>query len=114
MAGKPRAADTTRSKPVGHAVQRLRLSRRARLQCCAAFTVFAAAMWLSKWLWAQRLADLMAAEQVRHVAMRHSVSSVVLTCLTRAQLPSCLLAPRLGRCASSAETPCKFAALRFN
>jgi hypothetical protein len=69
MAGKPRAVvDPSRSKLLSHAVQRLRNSRRARVQCCASFTVIAAALWIIKQLWANRLAALLAAEKVRHMS----------------------------------------------
>lgn len=64
MAGKPRAADAARSKSLSQAVLRLRNSRRARLQCCAAFTIVAAAVWLTRRLWRDRVAGLLAAEQV--------------------------------------------------
>ena len=64
MAGKPRTVDAARVKVLGHAVSRLRSSRRARLQCCAAFTVVAAAIWLTRRLWTDRVAGLRATEQV--------------------------------------------------
>ncbi len=64
MAGKPRTTDAARLKPLSHAMLRLRSSRRARLQCCAAFTVVAAAVWLTRRLWTDRVAGLRAADQV--------------------------------------------------
>ncbi len=63
MAVKPRTTDAARAKPLSNAMLRLRSSRRARLQCCA-FTVVAAAIWLTRRLWADRVAGLRAAEQV--------------------------------------------------
>ena len=70
MAGKARAAHAARSKLLSQAMLRLRNNRRARLQCCAAFTIAAAAMWLTRRLWRDRVSGLLATEQVRVVSRR--------------------------------------------